>query len=244
MEPQEYKKMYEMEEKYWWYVGRRSIVKNCIKPSEHLSIIDVGCGTCFNLDYLKDFGIPMGLDFSKDVLALSKKRGVYDVINADIRKIPLKSKSFDLVTCLDVLEHVDDSMALNEINRIMKLNAILIITVPVFNFLWSNQDNILHHKRRYSIKELKKTLSSKGFVIEKISYWNFFLFPLIFLIIYMNNTIYPNRKENIIKVIKLPEIINALFTQILKTESFLISQNINLPFGVSAICVCKKKANI
>ena len=60
----------------------------------------------------------------------------------------------------------------------------------------------------------------------------------------MNNTIYPNRKENIIKVIKLPEIINALFTQILKTESFLISQNINLPFGVSAICVCKKKANI
>ena len=73
----------------------------------------------------------------------------------DLVKLPYRDRSFDLLTALDVLEHIeDDEAAISEISRILKKNAIIVITVPHRRKFYTNQDRLIGHYRRYEISEI------------------------------------------------------------------------------------------
>jgi len=118
----------------------------------------------------------------------------------------------------------------------LKPNGYLIATVPAFNFMWSKHDEALHHKRRYNKAQLKDALKSNGFIIEKISYWNFFLFLPIVAMRLIKRSVKSEEIETDVK--RLPNIVNAFLTTLLKIEEFLISR-VNLPVGISLVCVGK-----
>ncbi|MCJ7789154.1 MAG: class I SAM-dependent methyltransferase [Candidatus Atribacteria bacterium] len=237
MEIEEYNKMYKFEEHYWWWVGKRAIIKHLldILKLDSINILDVGCGTGINLDFLQKYGNVFGVDFSKEAKKFCKMRG-YKIIQANAEKLPLKENTFDLITALDLLEHLDDNMAISEFYRVLKPDGYLILTVPAFTFLWSKHDEALHHKRRYDKNQLKNVLKSNGFIIKKLSYWNFFLFFPIAII----RLIKKNMKNKTITsdVKEIPRIINDFLIFMLKIESYLIS-HINLPIGISLVCVGK-----
>ncbi len=237
MEIEEYNKMYKFEEHCWWWVGRRAIIKHLlyILKLDSINILDVGCGTGANLNFLQKYGDILGVDFSKEAKKFCKMRG-YKIVQANAEKLPLKENTFDLITALDLLEHLDDNMAISEFYRVLKPDGYLILTVPAFTFLWSKHDEALHHKRRYNKNQLKNVLKSNGFTIKKLSYWNFFLFLPIAII----RLIKRNMKNKTITsdVKEIPKIINDFLIFILKIESYLIS-HINLPIGISLVCVGK-----
>lgn len=243
MEVVEYEKMYKFEEKYWWWIGKREIVKSILVKLKlnSTNILDVGCGTGFNLTYLEKYGNVIGLDFSENALNFCKLRKNKNLIQANAENIPFKNDVFSLIIILDLLEHLNDNKTLKELHRILKTDGYLIITVPAFKFLCSKHDKALHHKRRYNKLQLKNVLESNNFVIKNISYWNFFLFLPIVITRLIKKNIHIKYQEITTDVKKLPNIVNKFLTSILWVENYILSHGINLPFGISIVCVCKKK---
>lgn len=200
-------------------------------------ILDVGCGTGKNIEAFSRFGAVWGIDSAKEALAFCKKRGFKNVTLGSIEKIPFAKESFDCVTALDVLEHVDDSQALKEIYRVLKKSGIIIATVPAFPQLWSRWDEVLHHKRRYTQKTLKRVLQRNEFEIVKISYMHSFLFLPVLIIRAIKNLIHENHYPSDFKLSN--RIVNYLLENIANLEKFFII-NARIPFGTSLIVVAEK----
>src|SRR5436190_4900557 len=117
-----------VEDKHWWFVGRRRILEFFLHdiaeklrtPHSALRILDVGCGTGANLELLSQFGDAEGVDVSSEALAFCRARGLESVSEGEAEKLPYDNSSFDLVTGLDVVEHLDDDLAgLREMGRVL-----------------------------------------------------------------------------------------------------------------------------
>ena len=148
--------------------------------------------------------------------------------------------SFDIVTALDILEHIqDDKNALLEIFRVLRHNGILVITVPANRFLWGSFDITMAHKRRYSLPELNNKLTSANFKIKKISYFSFSVFlPTAILRIMQNSFLKPCVPKT--PLVILPKLENKILLFIMKSENLLINKGFNFPFGVDIVCVATK----
>jgi len=231
MRQEELEDMYNLEKEHWWFKSKRKIIKYFIKKyGKPGSLLDIGCGTGITLLELKDSFEVFGVDSSKIALEFCKKRGLKNLKLSPAEKLPFKDESFDNILALDMLEHTDDELVLKEIYRVLKKDGTLIVTVPALQMLWTKHDEIFQHKRRYNKKELKEKLIKYNFKIQKLSYWNFILFPLA--IIYK----FINKKSHIQPA---PKYLNKLLTAGLSIDNFFI-KFINLPYGVSLIGIFKK----
>lgn len=235
-----YQELYSLENSHWWHISKRKIVRKLIEKYNHLEdpkILDVGCGTGKNMEDLKSLGIVYGLDSSPDAISFCKKRGLKNLILAYAEKTHFKKSSFDIVTLLDVLEHTDDYKTLKEVYRILKINGLLVITVPAFNWLWSSWDVVLHHQRRYTTNNLVRILKKENFEVIKISYiYSFLVLPALVirtLKSFFFKKLYPSD-------FKLSSsFFNQLMLKFTDVEAFLIIL-ISIPIGTSIIAVAKK----
>lgn len=173
-----------IEENYWWFIGRRAILDGILRrlvPRTHLAV-DVGCGSGRNMLMLAPYADQvMGFDRSPAALALAAARG-FPIACGDGQSIPLAQSSVDLLCAFDVLEHLDDDMrALSEFQRVLRPGGFLLLNVPAYRFLWSEHDEALMHRRRYSASELHVKLTRSKFLVLKRSYAVFFpFFPIVF----------------------------------------------------------------
>ena len=145
---------------------------------------------------------------------------------------------FDLIVVADVIEHIkEDKLVLNQLSNSLKKNGKLLLTAPAYQFLFSNKDVTLHHYRRYTKTSLNK-LFEENYTILKSSYFNFFLFlPLCILILIMKIL----KIQFIDSVEKKPNfLVNTFLYLIFFSESILL-KFINLPFGISILTFCEKK---
>lgn len=221
-----YDEMYNLEASYWWFVGKRKIIQCLLGRHYGLNkksrIIDLGCGTGITLECLQNFGNTYGLDHSETALNFSRARGHRRLVQADIYNLPFPANSFDLAIISDFLEHLDDDYkALAEVTRIMKQEGLLYISVPALNLLWGTQDSLAHHKRRYSISRLRQLMVRNKLEIVKITFTNFFIFPFVAVI----------------------RMLKKLLIMIYDIEANLL-KIVNLPIGVSIICVAKKSVSV
>ncbi|MFA5583991.1 MAG: bifunctional 2-polyprenyl-6-hydroxyphenol methylase/3-demethylubiquinol 3-O-methyltransferase UbiG [Bacteriovoracaceae bacterium] len=88
-------------------------------------ILDVGCGAGFLCNELSEKGYQVkGIDISEESLAVARKYDktkLADYQVADAYKLPYESNSFDVITCLDFLEHVDRPQdVIKEIARVLR----------------------------------------------------------------------------------------------------------------------------
>ncbi|HXM36860.1 MAG TPA: methyltransferase domain-containing protein, partial [Pyrinomonadaceae bacterium] len=151
--------------------------------------------------------------------------------------LPWEEGSFDLVTGLDVVEHLDDDIAgLREMRRVLRPGGYAFLFVPAFMFLWGVQDDISHHRRRYTLKGLQQAARAAGFEIERVTYANItFFLPVLLGRLLMRLTGFRPASENNININAL----NGLFGRIFGAESSIL-RLVNLPFGVSAICLARR----
>lgn len=235
-----YQDLYNLEEIHWWHNAKRNLVSYFLRQylsKKNGKILDVGCGTGKNLEVFSRFSAVWGIDSAKEALAFCKKRGFKNVTLGSIEKIPFTKESFNCVTALDVLEHVDDSKSLKEIYRVLGESGIIIATVPAFPQLWSRWDEVLHHKRRYTKETLKDILQKNGFKIRKISYMHSFLFLPVVIIRAIKNLIHENYYPSDFKLSN--RVVNYLLENIANLEKFFII-NAQIPFGTSLIVVAEK----
>ncbi|SFU91520.1 Methyltransferase domain-containing protein [Polaromonas sp. YR568] len=190
------------------------------------------------LGALEQIGETSGMDMSDDAINFSR-----EIFSGLVKKgmlpdaVPYPDKYFSLVTALDVIEHVeDDRAALSAIYAKMAPNGRGVITVPAFMFLWSEHDVLNEHKRRYRLDDLRTKLLDAGFTIEKLSYFNTFLFPLISLVRIANNLL---RRKGGSDVELPPSFINYTLKKIFGAEKYFL-RFLNFPFGVSLLAVVRK----
>ncbi len=200
-------------------------------------ILDIGCGTGATLDHLKRFGTVQGIDLFDLPLRFSRQRGHQRVLCASATELPFATDSFDLVTALDVIEHLDDDVGgLREIRRVLKPGAPAVIFVPAFQALWGPNDVQSGHKRRYRLPQLQRAVEAAGLKLEKISYANLAMFAPIWLGRRLLTLL--GKEEQAENRINHP-FINGVIAKLFASEAGWLRHH-SLPFGVSLVCVMRK----
>lgn len=244
MRIEQYRRFYELEDKHWWFVGMRDIfyraITNIYKKDANLMILDVGCGTGIVMKDLERFGRVVGIDLEDTALKFCQKRNIGKLCLGSGVSLPFKDAAFDLVTAFSVVEHVqDDASFIKELSRVCKNSGRVILSTSAFNFLWSEHDIINEHKRRYTKNSLKEMFYRQRLAIEKVTYTNFILFPLILPAIILKSLLKLFRGSVIKAYYTTPVLINQLLIFILKAESLILNR-FNFPYGVSLLCVGRK----
>jgi SAM-dependent methyltransferase len=159
---------------------RRSLLQNRGAGEKYL---DVGCGTGLWTTKLSQLGTVCGLDFSPDALTFCQKRGIKQLVRASATSLPFADASYNVITALGLIEHLDDDKGfLRELYRVCKPEGHILLLTSAYNFLWSEHDEIVHHKRRYARKQVEALLNASGFKVVSSSYVNTLLFvPILFI---------------------------------------------------------------
>jgi SAM-dependent methyltransferase len=240
-----YEILYRIEEGHWWHAARRNMVLDWIKqsyPARHdLKILDAGCGTGLMLQQLRELGTAEGVDISEEALDFCRRRGMVNVRQADVHHLPYDASTYDVVTALDVLEHVDDDVAvLDEFARVLRAGGRAYLFVPAHKWLWSLQDEVSHHRRRYTAKTLREALSASNLTVERLSYVSTLLLPVIFLgrqWLKVTLRFRPRDTENDLH----PAWSNGILRGIFESEIPMLRRT-NMPFGASLLCTARKAA--
>ncbi len=182
-----------------------------LPPSDDQVILDCACGRGFYLNYYRHISSVklIGLELEGDIIR--KAQGnighLPDILltQANIYHLPFADSSFDGVILSEILEHVDNDVAgLKEVYRVLKPGGVAAITVPNANypFLWDpinrTLENVFHtkirrgplagiwanHVRLYTIEQLRKAVSSAGFMIEQERAFTHYSFPFIHNLVY------------------------------------------------------------
>jgi SAM-dependent methyltransferase len=244
MQEHTYPIMYEVEDAHWWYAGRRRIIASFLEgickdlETSRPRILDVGCGTGANLELLTEFGEVEGVDISQEALSFCRERGFTNVRHGAAERLPFADGSFDVVTALDVIEHLDDDLgSLKEIHRVLRPGGRVLLFVPAFMFLWGVQDDVSNHRRRYRLKELQEVVRTAGFEVERATYANLTFFaPILFVRTFMRAARLRPPSEFKINVPAFNGVLGSIFG----AERFWL-RHLNFPFGVSALCVARRR---
>jgi len=186
MNVQEYARMFEAEETQWWYAGMRAISFALLDAAGSGAprpprILDAGCGTGNNLKHLAARGSAVGVDISEEALGFCRARGVV-VARAGLLELPFPDGSFDWVTSFDVLYHrwvSDDRAAMAELARVVRPGGLVLVRVPALKLLWGAHDEAVHSRHRYTRKEVVSLLEGAGLRVERATYANTLLLPLV-----------------------------------------------------------------
>lgn len=165
-----------VDEHHWWYRGRRRVIRaeldKLMLPPDAL-ILDAGCGSGRTLQELADYGRVRGIELDENAAELARGRGLGEVRVGRVEELPWEDATFDLITCLDVIEHTpDDITALSELRRVCRPAGWLLVTVPAYQALWSRHDEFNHHYRRYSRASLRGSALAAGWRVVRMSAFN------------------------------------------------------------------------
>lgn len=261
MNPAEYGRMHELETQYWWFVGRRAIIENLLQETlksrpeySKLALLDIGCGTGANLPMLAhtvgDAGRVSALDYSPLALQFARNHLgdlPVDLLLGDATRLPFEDGQFDLVTMLDVLEHVeDDKAALQEIHRILKPGGAFVLSVPAYQKLWSAHDEALHHFRRYEYSGLRRILHTNGFQVWRLSFAMSMMPPVAWLWRRFILPFKPRRPAEAKRhsegavLPAVPPLLNRALIKYLETEGRTMRKR-PLNFGTSLVAIARKR---
>jgi SAM-dependent methyltransferase len=241
-----YADTFALEERFWWFVGMRQIGRAFLEPvypsGTRLDMLDVGCGTGANLQFLlSHYGVPVGLDFAAEAVRFARSRWPGELVQASGDAIPFADSSFDLVTAFGVICQLglrSDLEALEECYRVLRPGGRVFLRVPAYRFLRAQHDRVGETRERYSKRQLYDVMQRAGFEVEKCSHTNMFLFPLA-AAKRLGERIRPPKNAWASDLQPLPEPVNTVFARVLAAEAPLV-RRFDLPYGLSLMALGRK----
>lgn len=244
MRDDEYQRIFETEDSFWWYVGIRSLVETSLRKylgEKWARLLDAGCGTGGNIMMLRKYGDAFGIDLSPKALAFCKSsRGIENLARGSLERLPFQSNSFEAAISIDVVYHLwisNDETALRELYRVIKPGGILIMQSAAFEWLRGQHDEVVYTRKRYTRSEVRRKLLGAGFNVELATYRNTLLFPIVFLV----RALKKKGEASSSDVSMPPPFINSILRIVMKTENFLL-RFIRFPIGSSVYAIATKEA--
>jgi SAM-dependent methyltransferase len=243
VDPQLFTTFAAVERTHWWFTARRdillSVTERNVAPGA--AILDVGCGTGYFIEAVRDRYEAWGIDPSPISVRMCRERGLDRVVQGTAYDLSsVGERRFDAIYFLDVIEHLDDdARALGEAIRVLRPGGLVVITVPAFMFLWSDHDVVNEHRRRYDRPRLASLLADVGLRIERLTYFNFYLFGLAG-VDRMANRLFQRRVSAELQVPN--PLVNRLMGKAFRAERHRVADPSRrpFPFGLSLLAVARK----
>ncbi len=247
-----------MQEEHFWYLGRRRFLTRLLTGHLPLGqrtrrrVIDLGAGCGGFIRYARSVGLfPDShlavADSSLDALEFCRQTLPAETAAYQIDLLDLGwSNRWDVVLLLDVIEHIpDDGAALRGVFEAMSSGGYCLVTVPALQQLWSWNDEVVGHQRRYSVSQLSERLSAAGFRVLDARYFMFLLSPLLVAsrILSRKAAVGASDEERWALVKESHAVpakpLNQLMDLIFGLETPL-GHRIRFPWGTSAVALCQK----
>jgi len=231
---------------HFWFRGFRRFVGTALASAAgggRIRILDCGCGTGVNFSLLERHGVAFGLDLNERGIAFARRAGRTRLARASIGAIPFPDESFDVATSFDVLQTLPVSIeraAVREMHRVLRPGGALVLNVAALDCLYGNHSVLAEEVRRYSRRGLRALVEEPGFRIERLTFTNFSLFPLMLAVRSIQRAVGlrpPERAEAEISV--PPAVINRPLEALLALEALAL-RRVDMPIGSSLLCVARK----
>jgi 2-polyprenyl-3-methyl-5-hydroxy-6-metoxy-1,4-benzoquinol methylase len=232
--------MLDVDEHHWWYRGRRRVIRAELDRLQLLRgarILDAGCGSGRTLEELVRYGEVSGIELDSEAAEVAQARGHGEVLIGRLEELPWPDDTFDLITCLDVIEHTpDDRTTLRELRRVCKPGGWLLLTVPAYQALWSVHDEANHHYRRYGRRALRDSAVDAGWRVNRMTSFNgLLLAPAAAVRLAQRGR---RADSNYTPDLKLgPGWLNTLLEEPLRIEAGWLRRGRTLPAGLSLLAV-------
>jgi SAM-dependent methyltransferase len=242
-DPELFARLAEVEDESFWFRARNRLLVQLVSEvaAPGARFLEVGCGTGYVLEALvRECGLSAtGSDPFAAALAFARRRvPEASFIELDARTMPYE-QCFDLAGAFDVLEHIDDDVAvLRGLRKAIRPGGFVVVTVPQHPALWSAADTYAHHVRRYRRHELADRVRESGLVPIRITSFVSSLLPLMAISRWRARR--DPRAYDPIDDLVLPRPLNRVFEWILDGERRLIGRGVNLPFGGSLVLVARR----
>lgn len=240
MDDAAYHSLRDLQDRHWWFVGRREIIAKLIRSRVNLPaksrILEAGCGYGGNLAMLQQFGELDAFELDDNARAHASALIQLPVMPGSLPdEVGYENQSFDLIAMLDVLEHIDDDLgSLVVLRDKLKTGGSIVLTVPALPWLWSEHDAIHHHKRRYTKASLEMVLKRAGLEVSSVGYFNALLFPLALV---QRLALRLSRKRH--DADTMPNHwLNRILGKVFVAERDLIDR-INFPIGLSLFAIAR-----
>ena len=249
MNAAEYRRMFSVENRHWWYVALHEVVISLVATEATargpLQIFDAGCGTGRLAELLAPYGAVSGCDAAAAAIAFCRQRGLHAMEEISLQRVTLPANHFDVITCIDVLYHrnIDDDVAiLEKLRAALKPGGLLIIHLVAGPSLYSSHDVAVHSRERYTRAQLQERLARAGLVIERLTYRLTFLLPLIATWRWLSRKGLERVKgeEVVSDVTTPPPLLNAALLTLMRSENWLL-RHVDLPGGSSLLAICRRE---
>ena len=237
------KAMLEVDEHHWWYRGRRQVIRaelSRLPLPAGAAVLDAGCGSGRTLLELAAFGHVSGIELDPDAAEVAASTAYGEVLVGRLEELPWEDETFDLITCLDVIEHTpDDRLTLTELRRVCKPGGWLLVTVPAYQALWSLHDVANHHYRRYGRRSLRRAAVETGWRINRVTSFNSVLLPPAAVVRLAQRRRGPD--SDYTPQLELgPAWLNEVLERPLRLEARWLARGGTLPAGLSLLAVLSK----
>ena len=238
--------MADVEGHHWWYGGMRAIAASMIDAAyagrRDLDILDAGCGSGGNAQFLGRYGSVTGIDLAAEALALGRASVRGGLAQASVLALPCADASFDLVTSFDVLYHravPDERTALCEAWRVLRPGGRLLLRLPAYQFLLRRHDREVHTRRRYTSGHVRVLVQASGYAIERCTYINTLLFPLA-VAQQLAERALPRFAPHGSTLLPPSAALNEALRWPLAAEAAWVAGGRSFPFGLSVLCLARK----
>jgi SAM-dependent methyltransferase len=241
MDDREFELLEQIDDSHWWFLGKRALLHALVPAgAAGRRVLDLGCGTGGVLRDAPMGGACFGIDRSARALSVCRRRGHALLARADLAAVPFGAATFDTVLALDVIEHLDDDVALlASCRELVGRAGRVIVAVPAFGLLWSQHDETYHHRRRYTARQLERVVRAAGLRCERLTYTNFFVFPVAAVWRLLSYRLGLGRFAPGNDFWPVPAWLNSLLSAVYRAEAWLLRRGLDLPFGVSVVCIAR-----
>ena len=230
------------EAEHWWFRSRRDLFLRQVAhaaralgfPERRLRLLDFGCGTGFNLAFLRPYGEVYGADRLRAADCTFRRTNGFPLLDVD-RDLGQRKGQFHVVTALDVLEHLEDDVdGLRLLASLLVTHGQIVLTVPAYEWAWGGEDVISEHRRRYTRATLVRACEAAGLHVSYVSYFNLSILPAMAVVVWARRLLARGPRSN---VWMPPAWLNeALYTVTSREADWVGAERMALPAGGSLIC--------